>query len=508
MSLSPILPRTPLYSLPTSNNTFPGSIEGSLLNFSHFDSQGEEKYVLRSPLQTRHPPVSQAPQDDLQMQYYHLKVEHGKLEQRFNNAIVELKITQNNYEQLLQTIKEAPAHTPNPTTALLRIPMFSHCDYPCVTIWTKDNFTKAENLRSSRGVPLKIDNSSTGLWWLQDANGNSLDTHTISHVREMSKCVWQRLKVQGRAPPRFLDADIDVINEFNHYMINMFNFLGFCDNNWKTRQIFIIDYPSWYSKHVKNWRGPRETPENLHSTKRMHSNNDPDTKVKRRREEYIPSSSSLSPDLATSTLSLLAISSPLPASSTTPDSISIALDLNLSILSSSLTTPEVDLSMDPPSLMTTQASQDLPVATTPVVNPASLNIPSVLTGVFDSSKLAASIVPLPSDPTAVAPPKKEKSKGVRSICLGSKIDAHNIAKKEWAAAVQAEGKKPVQDDWVKFWHALSEGKKLEYKEKARILLAEEASATASSASSTSVIIADAENGTYLQHYENSLYPLQ
>ncbi|KAJ4479637.1 hypothetical protein C8J55DRAFT_560790 [Lentinula edodes] len=483
MSLSPILPRTPLYSLPTSNNTFPGSIEGSLLNFSHFDSQGEEKYVLRSPLQTRHPPVSQAPQDDLQMQYYHLKVEHGKLEQRFSNAIVELKITQyvsiisrgasyttlrNNYEQLLQTIKEAPAHTPNPTTALLRIPMFSHCDYPCVTIWTKDDFTKAENLRSSRGVPLKIDNSSTGLWWLQDANGNSLDTHTISHVREMSKCVWQRLKVQGRAPPRFLDADIDVINEFNHYMINMFNFLGFCDNNWKTRQIFVIDYPSWYSKHVKNSRGPRETPENLHSTKWMHSNNDPDTKVKRRREEYIPSSSSLSSDLATSTLSLLAISSPLPASSTTPDSISIALDLNPSILSSSLTAPEVDLSMDPPSLMTTQASQDLPVATTPVVNPASLNIPSVLTGVFDSSKLAASIVPLPSDPTAVAPPKKEKSKGVRSICLGSKIDAHNIAKKEWAAAVQAEGKKPVQDDWVKFWHALSEGKKLEYKEKARV----------------------------------------
>ncbi|KAJ3810032.1 hypothetical protein F5876DRAFT_65982 [Lentinula aff. lateritia] len=395
MSLSPILPRTPLYSLPTSNSTFPGSIKGSLFNFSHSDSQVEEKYVLRSPLQTRHPPVSQVPQDDLQMQYHHLKVEHGKLEQRFNDAIVELKITQNNYEQLLQTIKEAPAHTPNPTIALLCIPMFSHCDYPCVTIWTKDDFMKAENICSSRGVPLKIDNSSTGLWWLQDANGNSLDTHTISHVREMSKCVWQRLK------------------------------------------------------HVKNSRGPRETPENLHSTKRMRSNDDPDTKVKRRQEEYIPSSSSLSSGLAKSTSSLLAISSPLPASSTTSDSISIALDLDPSILSSSLTAPEVS-----------QVSQDLPVATTLVVNPASLNILSVLTGVFDSSKLAASIAPLPSDPTAVAPPKKEKSKGVWSIHLGSKIDAHNIAKKEWAASVQAEGKKPVQDDWVKFWHALSEEKKL------------------------------------------------
>ncbi|KAJ3899661.1 hypothetical protein F5879DRAFT_1059289 [Lentinula edodes] len=486
MSLSPILPRTPLYSLPTSNNTFPGSIEGRLLNFSHFDSQGEEKYVLRSPLQTRHPPVSQVPQDDLQMQYYHLKVEHGKLEQRFNNAIVELKITQ-------QSKRHLRIHP-------IQQPLYSafqcfHTVIIHVSIWTKDDFMKAENLRSSRGVLLKIDNSSTGLWWLQDTNGNSLDTHTISHVQEMSKCVWQRLKVQGRAPPRFLNADIDVINEFNHYMINMFNFLGFCDNNWKTRQIFVIDYPSWYSKHVKNSRGPRETPENLHSTKRMHSNDDPDTKVKRRREEYIPSSSSLSSDLATSTLSLLAISSPLPVSSTTPDSISIALDLDPSILLSTLTAPEVDLSMDPPLLMTTQASQDLLVTTTPVMNPASLNISSVLTGVFDSSKLAASIVPLPSDPTAVAPPKKEKSKGVRSIRLGSKIDAHNIAKKEWAAAVQAEGKKPVQDDWVKFWHALSEEKKLEYKEKARILLAEEASATASSASSTS-------------RYENSLYPLQ
>ncbi|KAJ3808468.1 hypothetical protein F5876DRAFT_78704 [Lentinula aff. lateritia] len=531
MSLSPLLQKPPLFSFSTSASASPRLNDGTLFHFSN--TPDEDKFV-GSPLQTRQPAMAQGPQDDLQMQCYQLKMEYSQLERRYNAVVIELKTTKDNFDKLLETIKQAPAHTPNPTTALLYIPTFSRSDYPCITIWTKDDFTKADSIRSSKGVSLKNDSCSSLLWWIQDADGRFLDAHTISCVREWAKLIWQRLKVQGRAPPRFLDADINVINEFNHYMINQFLFLGFCDNFWKTRQIFVIDYPSWYSKHVKNSKGGLTTQEDhkpSSSRKCLHSEVEPRTDTKHIREDSsttldtisistlhvtdtssliapssvvsapltVSSASSSLPPIATaealpiiassaantppstSSLSLLATVTPSPKAPPSPlATLSSLKEASPSLLGpplppllATLSTPNAALSsLSPPhatlllssiSPPPTATISSIPITTDP--NSPPLNLPSMFTGVFNDSTLAASLVPLPPDPTAVAPPKKEREARESASALLS-----ILTKREWIEELKAGNQKPTEDEWKKYWAEIHPERLAEYKERSRNLL--------------------------------------
>ncbi|GAW07263.1 hypothetical protein LENED_009241 [Lentinula edodes] len=151
-------------------------------------------------------------------------------------------------------------------------------------------------------------------------------------------------------------------------------------------------------------------------------------------------SSSLSPPHAT-----LLLSSISPPPTATISSIPITTDLLL-----------------PPS-----TDQDIQDHTAPIANSPPLNMPSMFTGVFNDSTLAASLVPLPPDPTAVAPPKKERGKGIR---LGTAINPYNIAKKEWIEELKAGNQKPTEDEWKKYWAEIPPERLAEYKERSRNLL--------------------------------------
>ncbi|KAJ4479875.1 hypothetical protein C8R41DRAFT_869199 [Lentinula lateritia] len=328
-------------------------------------------------------------------------------------------------------------------------------------------------------------------------------------------------------------------------MINQFSFLGFCDNFWKTRQIFVIDYPSWYSKHVKNSKGGLTTQEDQKpssSRKCLQSEVEPRTDTKRIREDSsttldtisistlhvtdtsslvapssvvsaplaVSSASSSLPPIATaealpiiassaantppstSSLSLLATVTPLPKAPLLPLATLLSLQeaspsllgppspplAPLSSLLATILTPNAASSslssipiMTPPS-----TDQDIQDHTAPIANSPPLigiyilhgthhtNFP---TGVFDDSTLAASLVPLPPDPTAVAPPKKERGKGIR---LGTAINPYNIAKKEWIEELKAGNQKPTEDEWKKYWAEIPPERLAEYKERSRNLL--------------------------------------
>ncbi|KAJ3924716.1 MAG: hypothetical protein NXY57DRAFT_979671 [Lentinula lateritia] len=186
---------------------------------------------------------------------------------------------------------------------------------------------------------------------------------------------------------------------------------------------------------------------------------------------------------STSSLSLLATVTPLPKAPLLPLATLLSLQeaspsllgppspplAPLSSLLATILTPNAASSslssipiMTPPS-----TDQDIQDHTAPIANSPPLNMPSMFTGVFDDSTLAASLVPLPPDPTAVAPPKKERGKGIR---LGTAINPYNIAKKEWIEELKAGNQKPTEDEWKKYWAEIPPERLAEYKERSRNLL--------------------------------------
>ncbi|KIK70311.1 hypothetical protein GYMLUDRAFT_51603 [Collybiopsis luxurians FD-317 M1] len=63
----------------------------------------------------------------------------------------------------------------------------------------------------------------------------------------------EHIAFNGLAPTKYSEAKVDAINEFNHYMCIHFLCLALCNNYWKTRQIWIPDYSSWYYKWKNLW---------------------------------------------------------------------------------------------------------------------------------------------------------------------------------------------------------------------------------------------------------------
>ncbi|KAF9063515.1 hypothetical protein BDP27DRAFT_1478292 [Rhodocollybia butyracea] len=135
---------------------------------------------------------------NLQEDFYQLKHKHKILQDSHSECLIALKIFKENYEKWLQSIRESPAHTPNPTTALLHVPSFNCTDFPATILWTLADYEKAKSERGNKGKGLNSYDdklsSSSGLWFLQDQFANYLGDKVINSIRVDSKAVWQCLK--------------------------------------------------------------------------------------------------------------------------------------------------------------------------------------------------------------------------------------------------------------------------------------------------------------------------
>ncbi|KAJ3747948.1 hypothetical protein DFH05DRAFT_1603236 [Lentinula detonsa] len=189
-------------------------------------------------LQMTHNPLDQ---DEVNMRYIQLKMSFSALENEHKRTKFELETYKELYNQLLHTVQDAPALTSTPTTALLPIPSFQRI-----------NFLKNGN--GNRGVSLKGHfPKQTGLWFVEDEFGQPLNSHTTDYVREYAKTVWmllreRQVKQSLPVPKNWTEANADAVNLYHHYMCHRFPFLALCDDLWKTKQIWLTDYTSWYGK--------------------------------------------------------------------------------------------------------------------------------------------------------------------------------------------------------------------------------------------------------------------
>ncbi|KAI8999091.1 hypothetical protein BD414DRAFT_476955 [Trametes punicea] len=63
------------------------------------------------------------------------------------------------------------------------------------------------------------------------------------------RSLWEKYRGQGRMPPKWTQADSDVIADHRTAMYQAFPEFTLCDGHWKLRRFASDNYLSWYRKH-------------------------------------------------------------------------------------------------------------------------------------------------------------------------------------------------------------------------------------------------------------------
>ena len=106
-------------------------------------------------------------------------------------------------------------------------------------------------IRNGRKLVDKGDDPILTLFF-EDANGKIVPKSEIQAVRNLVRAYFELLWTHKRAPPRWGDAPLDLQIDFIRNLEEEFEFLRYCDRHWKSEQIFMNYYPTWYSGKTGN----------------------------------------------------------------------------------------------------------------------------------------------------------------------------------------------------------------------------------------------------------------
>lgn len=92
--------------------------------------------------------------------------------------------------------------------------------------------------------------------YMEDENGEQMPKLQKTAAHSRARGFWTKLSNNGGTPPPSLGkTDSDVRDSFVAYMEEGFHWLRFCENHWKSKQIWINHYGSWLSASKNLARG-------------------------------------------------------------------------------------------------------------------------------------------------------------------------------------------------------------------------------------------------------------
>jgi hypothetical protein len=86
--------------------------------------------------------------------------------------------------------------------------------------------------------------------YVEDETGQMIDGHKAGAIRKMARSIWAAFAQHGKAPAKWSQADIVVLQSYRREMRQHFPELRLCENDWKSEQIAIDNYPSWRTHHL------------------------------------------------------------------------------------------------------------------------------------------------------------------------------------------------------------------------------------------------------------------
>lgn len=147
-------------------------------------------------------------------------------------------------------------------------PQLKQKDFPHVKHWTPRDFgarrkgvkeededsldihgaTSGSSTESSKQSGKK---GSTSSCFMEDEEGEAIPKHTRDAARSKAKGFWIEILAKGIAPPSYGKAGINMKNEYITLMENAFPWLRYCENHWKSEQIWRNGYSDWYPRALR-----------------------------------------------------------------------------------------------------------------------------------------------------------------------------------------------------------------------------------------------------------------
>jgi len=135
-----------------------------------------------------------------------------------------------------------------------------------------------------RGKSRAAQGENVTMQYIEDKDGNAVDGHRASKIREVARSIWAQLAGVGKAPKSWKQADISAAEHYRRELRRNFQELELCELDWKADQIAIEHYPSWCHNHSKDDTALKEESARSPHAKRASGHNDPKTQVAKKKK--------------------------------------------------------------------------------------------------------------------------------------------------------------------------------------------------------------------------------
>ena len=150
------------------------------------------------------------------------------------------------FENLAINIKNEPI-----TTALPKPSDLDPTDHPLVTLWTTKSYTLAKNNRSEFHTESTTRGDNIIFWFLQNADGTTVNGPTVSRMRFTTKLSWSNMLDKYKMlAPTWTNLTPAQQLEFYLDIKDKFPFLRLCEDHYKAQKIGTLDYMHWYGTRV------------------------------------------------------------------------------------------------------------------------------------------------------------------------------------------------------------------------------------------------------------------
>lgn len=130
-------------------------------------------------------------------------------------------------------------------------PQLEHANYPNVQMWFSDDYNgRRKTGKAAEGEKLEDESKETSKSsilssYMEDESGKVVHETSRAAVRAHAKAFFCHLLKNGRAPARWREASLDVVNELVYELETNFPWLQLCEGHWKAKQVATNSYSQW-----------------------------------------------------------------------------------------------------------------------------------------------------------------------------------------------------------------------------------------------------------------------
>jgi len=145
-----------------------------------------------------------------------------------------------------------------PNSQLPDLPPAVESDHPNVRFWRRSQWKAhndkhkgvtdpTSNVNAVRGKTAVSQGENVATLYVEDENGQPVDGHRLTSIRQLARKIWNKFADIGQAPPSWGKANMNFTNEYRREMCRQFPEFRLCENNWKAELLATENYSSWYS---------------------------------------------------------------------------------------------------------------------------------------------------------------------------------------------------------------------------------------------------------------------